>query len=85
VGFHPQWFTMIVNQAAAAAGLPPGRRKAHMLRSAFATHLLAGGTPVSVVSRLLGHSNVAITTRYLACHPADMRKAVDSLTLTAVV
>lgn len=81
VGYAPQWFTMIVHQAAAEAGFPPGRRNAHLLRSSFATHLLGKGVPISVVSKLLGHMRVSTTGRYLAVREEDRRKAVDSLSL----
>lgn len=81
VGFSPQWFTMIVGWAAASAGLPPRRRKAHMLRASAATHMLGNGAPISVVSKLLGHADVAVTSRYLAVNNGDRRRAVDSLSL----
>jgi site-specific recombinase XerD len=75
----PQWFTMIVHRAAKRAGLPPGRRNAHKLRSAFATSLLEEGVPISVVSRLLGHAKIQTTARYLACRDKDRRDAVARL------
>jgi len=81
VGFHPQWFTMIVNRAAKEAGLPPNRRRAHMLRASFVTELLGQGVPVSVASRLVGHANMATTHRYAAVRPEDRRRAVDALPL----
>jgi integrase/recombinase XerD len=81
VGYAPDWFTMIVHDAAKAAGLPPNRRKAHMLRASFATHLLARRVPISVVSRLLGHSDISTTSRYLSVNDVDRRSAVDRLTL----
>jgi integrase/recombinase XerD len=80
-GMAPDWFTMIVNQAARESGLPANRRRAHMLRASFATHLLGEGAPISVVSRLLGHASVAVTTRYLAVSDEDRRKAVNLLNL----
>ncbi len=81
VGFHCQWFTMIVNRAAKDAGLPPNRRRAHMLRASFVTELLGAGVPVSVASRLVGHANMATTHRYAAVRPEDRRRAVDVLPL----
>lgn len=84
LGYHPQWFSMIVHQAAVDAGFPPGRRNAHLLRSSFATHLLGKGVPISVVSKLLGHSQIATTSRYLAVRGEDRRAAVDSLSLAGV-
>lgn len=85
VGYAPQWFTMIVRQAAAAAGLPPNRRRAHMLRASAATHMLGKGAPISVVSRILGHSNIRTTSRYLAVSDVDRRQAVDMLVLPASI
>lgn len=75
----PDWFTMLVHRAAKRAGFPRGRRNAHKLRSAFATSLLEEGVPISVVSRLLGHSKIQTTARYLACRDKDRRNAVAKL------
>lgn len=81
VGYAAQWFTMIVHQAAAEAGLPQGRRNAHMLRASFASHLIQKGTSVPVVSRLLGHANIATTHRYAAVWESERRRAVEVLRL----
>ena len=78
---HPNWFTMLVHRAAVGAGLPVGRRNAHMLRAAFATDLLAQGVPISVVARILGHSSIEVTARYLGVRAADRVDAVARLTV----
>jgi site-specific recombinase XerD len=80
----PQWFTMLVHRAAKAAGFPPGRRNAHMLRASFATNLLGEGVPISVVSRLLGHGSIEVTARYLGVRDSDKRAAVNALVAPGV-
>ena len=41
------------------------RVRPHGLRHSFAVELEAAGTPVTQTSKLLGHSSVAVTARYL--------------------
>ncbi len=54
--------THLFQDALARAGLP--RLRWHDLRAAHGALLLAGGTDISVVSRRLGHSSVALTSRH---------------------
>jgi site-specific recombinase XerD len=54
----------LLKRLAAKAGIEK-RVHPHGLRHTFAVELEAAGVPVTVISKLLGHSSVAVTARYL--------------------
>jgi len=66
----------LVKEAGTSAGVA-GRHFPHRWRHTYATSLVRRGEDIHVVQRLMGHSNIATTTRYLHLSDADLLEAVD--------
>ena len=73
-----QRFTQMLETAAQVAGLQDRRLTPHVLRHAFATHLLANGAQLTSVQKMLGHSSVATTQIYTRVLQSRQQELVEN-------
>ena len=59
-----QTFFLLIKQLAVLSGISPEKVTPHVLRHAFATHLLANGADLRAIQTMLGHADVATTEIY---------------------
>ncbi|MGA9867920.1 MAG: site-specific tyrosine recombinase XerD [Acetobacteraceae bacterium] len=72
-----QGFALLLKQAALKGGIDPARVSPHVLRHAFASHMLAHGADLRSLQLLLGHADIATTEIYTHVEAERLRQVIQ--------
>ena len=72
-----QGFALLLKQTAQDARIDPARVSPHVLRHAFASHMLAHGADLRSLQLLLGHADIATTEIYTHVEAERLRQVME--------
>lgn len=71
-----QGFALALKQIAIDVGIMPTKVSPHIIRHAFATHMLHRGADLLTLKKLLGHSDISTTQIYTHVMPQHVKEMV---------
>ena len=71
-------FAQLLKQLSGEAGIAPAKVSPHVLRHAFATHLLNRGADLRSVQQMLGHADIATTQIYTHVLAERLQRLVEA-------
>ena len=74
---NSNYATQLIGKLMVEAGIPDA--SSHSCRKTFATKLVENGIALPHIQKLLGHSSLATTQKYLTSTDADLSRAVGTL------